>query len=137
MADPSFNWKRFWCPRGEAIVLTGNGFLLDPESEYGRHYNPHVVTFEQIAPKPCLVLLGEPGIGKTRALEDHRAETEATMRRAGEVLLWRNLNAYQSDMLLVRSIFEDPSFTAWKAGSGMLHLFLDSLDECLIRIETL
>ncbi len=137
MADQSFNWKRFWCPRGEEIILTGDGFLFNPESEYGPHSNPHVVAFEQIATKLCLILLGEPGIGKTTALECHRRETEAAIRRAGEVLLWRNLNAYQSDLLLVRSIFEDPSFTAWRAGSGILHLFLDSLDECLIRIDTL
>jgi predicted NACHT family NTPase len=137
MADPLFDWKRFWCPREGAIRLTDGGFLFDPESEYGPRLNPHVVPFEQIADKPCLVLLGEPGIGKTTALERYRGETEAAVRCAGEVLLWRDLNAYQSDNLLVRSVFEDPAFTAWRAGSGTLHLFLDSLDECLIRIDTL
>jgi hypothetical protein len=137
VAGPRFNWRRFWCPRGEGIVLTDGGFLLDPESEYGSRLNPHVVPFEDIAEKPCLVLLGEPGTGKTTALERHRAETEAAIRRAGEDLLSRNLNAYASDVLLVRSLFEDPTFTAWRAGSGVLHLFLDSLDECLIRIDTL
>jgi predicted NACHT family NTPase len=137
MTDLAFHWNRFWCPRGNPIILSRDGFLFDPESEYGPHYNPHVVAFEQIASKPCLVLLGEPGIGKTTALERHRAEIEETVSRAGEVLLWRNLNAYQSDILLVRSIFEDPSFTCWKGGSAILHLFLDSLDECLIRIDTL
>src|SRR5262245_3899460 len=25
-----FDWKRFWCPRGESIVLTAGGGLLDP-----------------------------------------------------------------------------------------------------------
>ena len=64
MTDLLFNWKRFWCPRGAEILLTGGGFLLDPESEFGS-YNPHVVPFEEIRNKPCLVLLGEPGIGKT------------------------------------------------------------------------
>src|SRR5262249_45078794 len=59
------------------------------------------------------------------------------IREAGEVLLWRDLNAYQSDVLLMRSVFDDPTFTAWRHGTGILHLFLDSLDECLIRIDAL
>jgi hypothetical protein len=137
MADALFDWKRFWCPRGESIILTGGGFLLDPESEYGARLLPHVTIFEQTAIKPCLILLGEPGIGKTTALERHRREIEEAVGRSGETLLWRNLNAYQSDVLLMRSIFEDPSLTAWRAGAGILHLFLDSLDECLIRIDAL
>ena len=136
MTDLLFNWKRFWCPRGAEILLTGGGFLLDPESEFGS-YNPHVVPFEEIRNKPCLVLLGEPGIGKTTALEHDRAETEAAVRRADEILHWQNLNVYQSDVLLVRSLFEEPAFVNWRTGSGILHLFLDSLDECLIRIDTL
>ncbi len=137
MADPVHYWKRFWCPRGEAIILSVGGYLLDPEAEYGPHYNPHVVPFEQITARPCLVLLGEPGIGKSTALERHRAETEATVRCAGDNLLWLNLNACGSEFLLVRSLFEDPLFSTWRAGTGILHLFLDSLDECLIRIDTL
>jgi hypothetical protein len=32
---------------------------------------------------------------------------------------------------------EGPCFTSWRGGSGVLHLFLDSLDECLIRVDTL
>jgi hypothetical protein len=137
MADILFDWKRFWCPRGEAILLTGGGFLFDPESQYGPHYNPRVVAFNQITAKPCLILLGEPGTGKTTALERHRSEIDAAVRSAGEILLWRNLNAYQSDVLLVRSIFEDTSFIAWRGSNCILHLFLDSLDECLVRIDTL
>jgi len=137
MADVHFDWKRFWCPRGASVVLTGGGFLFDPESEYGSHVQPHIITFEQIAAKPCLILLGEPGIGKTTALERDRHETEERVKRAGETLLWRNLNAFQSDSLLVRSIFEDSSFIAWRNGMGILHLFLDSLDECLIRIDAI
>jgi predicted NACHT family NTPase len=137
MTDKLYDWRRFWYPRGAPITLAGGGFLLDPESVYGVHCNPHVVPFSQIAGKPCLVLLGEPGIGKTTALERHRAETEAAIQQAGGTLFWRNLNAYQSDVLLVRSVFEDPVFNGWRSGNGILHLFLDSLDECLIRIDTL
>ncbi|WP_177176088.1 hypothetical protein, partial [Trichormus sp. NMC-1] len=43
--------------------------VCDPEAEWGRFYNPHLVTFEAISDFPCLALLGEPGIGKSRVLE--------------------------------------------------------------------
>jgi hypothetical protein len=47
----------------------GFGYLLDPNARYGHIYNPDVETFESIARFPCLVLLGEPGMGKSRTLK--------------------------------------------------------------------
>jgi len=29
----TFDWKRFWCPRGESINLSDGGFLYDPEDK--------------------------------------------------------------------------------------------------------
>jgi predicted NACHT family NTPase len=137
MANMHFEWNRFWCPRSGHTVLDEHGFLLDPETEYGLRLNPDVVNFGTLAAQPCVVLLGEPGIGKSTALEDHRSQIEAEAQRAGEHILWRNLNPYTSDAHLVQSVFEDAQITAWRAGSGILHLFLDSVDECLIRIDSL
>jgi hypothetical protein len=116
MAKQIFHWKRFWSPRGGRIILD-DGFLFDPESRHAPHLNPGVVSFDQIATKPCLVLLGEPGIGKSTALA-HDHEEEALVRQAGEDFLWRDLNTFQSDLLLVQSVFEDPAVTAWRGGSG-------------------
>jgi len=62
-----FDWKRFWCPRGKTINLSDAGFIYDPESKYGKHLNPDLVTFDRLSEKPCLALLGEPGIGKSWA----------------------------------------------------------------------
>ena len=65
-----YNWKRFWCPRDGSIDLSDDGFLCDPETEFFKYVKSDVVSFEEIADKPCLILLGEPGIGKSIALSD-------------------------------------------------------------------
>ncbi len=77
MAQLRYNWKRFWYPRGTQIDLRDNGYLPDPEStrdnsefNIGNFYNPNIVSFETIANIPCLVLIGEPGIGKSNAIQD-------------------------------------------------------------------
>jgi hypothetical protein len=38
-----FNWKRFWCPRGEAINLADGGYLCDPDSEWEKYLSPHLI----------------------------------------------------------------------------------------------
>ncbi|MHB1042630.1 MAG: NACHT domain-containing protein [Eubacteriales bacterium] len=137
MKKQVYNWKRFWCPRSGTINLSDRGYLFDPDSEYGRFYNSNVVPFEAIAGIPCLVLLGEPGIGKSTAMTSQQAAIERHVAETGGASLWINLRAYQSEDRLCRAIFENPVFLSWLDGEYQLHLFLDSLDECLLRIDTI
>ena len=72
MSSQVYKWKRFWCPRSGSINLADGGY--DPEAEWGKAYNPNLITFETISHLPCLALLGEPGIGKTQALKAEQSE---------------------------------------------------------------
>ncbi|NBD25602.1 NACHT domain-containing protein [Paenibacillus glycinis] len=128
MNDKTFSWRRFWCPRTGTINLSDGGYLYNPDSEYGHIYNEGVVPFEKISEVPCLILLGEPGIGKTEALKSiERSEKNLTLKI--------DLRSYGTEDRLVRNIFENPLFKACLRGEHNLHLFLDSLDECLLRID--
>ncbi len=130
-----YSWKRFWCKREGVMNLTDGGFLLDPESDYAEWYQSDVVSFEDIVGVPCLGLLGEPGIGKSTAMEDMRdAFQESVDFSAGEVL-YVNLNEYGDEARLVTDVFECEKFAAWVRGNHMLHMFLDSLDECRIKVQ--
>ncbi|NSW84362.1 MAG: hypothetical protein HPY90_14060 [Syntrophothermus sp.] len=136
METRAYNWKRFWCPRTGRIDLSDGGYMVDPDSEWGHIYNPDVVPFESIAGVPCLVLLGEPGIGKTFAMQAGYEVVKVTAKDQGDDIFWLDLRSFGSEDRLVRNLFESTTFTRWLGGEYRLHLFLDSLDECLLRIDT-
>jgi len=129
-----YDWRRFWCPREGAYSLSDNGFLSDPEAEWGAALNPDARRFDQIAATPCLVLLGEPGIGKSHELAQAETVAEVAARESGDQVLKADLREYQTDQRLCARLFESQEFRRWVAGTHRLHLFLDSLDEGLIRI---
>lgn len=66
---------RFWCPPAGRIALDGGGFLADPADPFG--VDQTLATYDGIDHHRCLVLLGEPGIGKT-------TEVDRAVARAGE-----------------------------------------------------
>jgi predicted NACHT family NTPase len=136
MLEQTYNWQRFWCLRSGRINLADGGYLYDPESEWGNVYNPDLVRFEAISNTPCLALLGEPGIGKTQAMKLEQARITAKVCEEGGQVLLLDLRSYSSEDRLVRKLFESQEFRAWERGTYQLHIFLDSLDECLLRIDT-
>jgi predicted NACHT family NTPase len=133
----AYDWKRFWCPRSGKINLAGFGYLYDPDTDFGRYCNPDLVTFDAIAHIPCLALLGEPGIGKSSAIKVEKEKIAAQIQQEGSQLLWLDLRAYGNEERLIRNLFDSQKFQAWVQGNYRLYIFLDSLDECLLRINTL
>lgn len=135
MSGKDYKWQRFWCPREGAFELDHEGFLYDPDSEHGPTMNPKVVRFDAVAATPCLILLGEPGIGKSHELMAAKDIAADQARQSGDKVLRFDLRAYQTDRMLCARIFDSPEFQDWRDGDYRLHLFLDSLDECLLQIE--
>lgn len=58
---------RFWNPLGKSY-WDDHGYLRDPE-EYPE-LSRDLRTLDQLADEPCLLLLGEPGIGKSTVLRE-------------------------------------------------------------------
>ncbi len=133
MQKQEYAWKRFWVPPSDSINLADGGYLYDPDTEWGKANNPKLVSLEIIAEISCLVLLGEPGIGKSKELENLKALTEKKICDSSKVL---ELNL-RSCTNLKEDLFKDERFTDWLADSYNLYLFLDSLDEGLLSIPTL
>jgi predicted NACHT family NTPase len=137
MPSQVYKWKRFWCPLSGWYNLADDGYLYDPKAEWGKIYNPHLVTFEDISKTPCLVFLGEPGIGKTTTLKQVYEQVCAQASKCTDACIWFNLGDYESDRDLCLAIFQSKTFQDWIHGTHSLHLFLDSLDEGLLSIKIL
>ena len=81
-----YNWKRFWCPRGGSIFLTKAGYLDD----WGK-YNKNIATLDSMMSIPCLVLLGEPGMGKSSVLKSEWQQSIPAVEKEGHKTLWVDL----------------------------------------------
>jgi hypothetical protein len=134
---PIYPWRRFWTPRHGFVDFSDDGFLVDPESERAQYSAQRLYTLPELQHHRALALLGEPGIGKSVTL---KAEYDALQRHAGDgrqpVQRYVDLRSFSSDVLLHNRVFGNPDFLAWKAGNSDLVLYLDSLDEALLRIDT-
>lgn len=131
MLKKEYHWKRFWCPRSGRINLDYEGYLHDPDSsEFGAIQNPDLVSSETIADIPCLILLGEPGMGKTQEIKELEKATENT----GNKTLLYELGAFTN---LKDDLFRDEEFKDWLNGTYPLYLFLDSLDEGRLTIQNI
>lgn len=137
MPSQDYKFKRFWYPLSVNLNYACGGYLCNPEEKWGHIYNPELRTFDTILEKPCLVLLGEAGMGKTTAAEYAYFQISQRLSGSEDSCLWFKLINYESERDLCDAIFRDETFQAWLRGKHKLYLFLDSLDEGLISISKL
>lgn len=125
-------WSRWWGPEGVENTLF-SGVLPDPQGEYTKFLNRYVRQLKDYAACRALVLMGDPGMGKSSELE---AEVDRR-RHAGEHvehLLLRNFHTPGEVRDGVRE-----ADAGWRsAGSpGDLVLALDGFDEPLFAASSL
>lgn len=118
----NYEWTRFWTP--EDSSNQEYGFLPDPEAQWNKS---NLVTFDTLEPIPCLILLGNPGLGKTKTIQKISIAT----KERGELSILKNLAEFDSFAEFKSSLEDEPDFQTWKTSADdvILHLFLDSLDE--------
>lgn len=110
MGNTHFCWKRFWYPRGSSLNLADDGYLPDPDSQSGRIWNKNVVSFEEISDAKGLVLLGDPGMGKSTILSEQESIWKSKQHDSKDKYLFINLRSYQTDSRLAAHLFESPIF---------------------------
>jgi hypothetical protein len=128
--------KRFWVPHGHEYLLDDNGFLCDPERTFsGRRFiNTDALTEDDLRAHRFLVLLGEPGMGKSIFLQ--RA-SPLLPEGCDAVVVDVDLGEFGSEDRLARAVFESAEIERWLAGSGELCLIMDGFDDAQTRIPQL
>lgn len=132
---PVIPWKRFWSRPSDAIHLGEDrqGFLTDPDGEFTRFYNPHLVTLDQLLNERCLILWGDPGIGKSMVLQQAKATLENSLGTDGQ-LIWLEFRDVPNEAVFSRRTFQSPAWKRWQESTGKLVLVVDSVDEGLVKV---
>lgn len=129
--------QRFWVPQGHGHAVDDHGFLHDPESAVGSLWWRTAgapLTGDDLRHYRSVVLLGEPGMGKSTFLN----QTQPLLPESCESdEVYADLAGFGSEDRLVRSVFESTTVEQWLAGSGELCLILDGFDDAQTRVPQL
>ena len=123
----NYEWQRYWY-KDENSPHIIDGFL------YVHEYSKSVFSLDSTLDIPCLVLRGEPGMGKSREIE---RIYETQIVNENNEKLYFPLSSYGDENRLVRDIFYSDKISKWKEDKSNLYLFLDGLDEALVSINHL
>ncbi|HDX9578817.1 TPA: hypothetical protein ROX88_002366 [Bacillus pseudomycoides] len=128
-------WQRYWYERGQQLPYKDGFFELENKSMLSDKFS--IVSIQEILNNPCLVLLGEAGLGKSTIIEQTVKELKETLGESTEKILYCDLRLISSEESLNKSIFENRVFVDWVSSKHKLNLFLDSFDEGLLQVGVL
>ncbi|MCY9255599.1 hypothetical protein MOE92_10700 [Bacillus spizizenii] len=128
-------WHRYWYERGQQLPYKDGFFELKNKSMLSDKFS--IVTIQELLYNPCLVLLGEAGLGKSTIIEQTVKELKETLGESTEKILYCDLRLISSEESLNKSIFENRVFVDWVSSKHKLNLFLDSFDEGLLQVGVL
>jgi hypothetical protein len=130
MGAKNYDWVRYWQQRDGRPVPPATDFLPEVQSDWFFSEDTYR-RLSELEHVRCLVLLGEPGMGKTREV----AVEVARLEEAGRSVEFHDLKALASADRLERKIFGGEKFQALSGGTSDLTLFLDSIDEGRIVVK--
>lgn len=138
--DPiNYPWERLWSSRDRPVELGSDGLARQLLVERWFPGGERLFPISRVAHTPCLILLGDAGMGKTRSMEAHceAVRAEAMRKGAGDCVRWVSLATYSSAAEVAEDVFRHPDVGRCVQGTGTVRLFLDSYDEGVVRLGTL
>jgi hypothetical protein len=126
----TYNWRRFWLPADSTFYLDDGAYLFDPTDKFLASLNPGIADLFELRGKPCKILFGESGMGKSSALRADFARIKESWAGTDDRGALIDVGAVTSISDLRSSIENDAEVLTWRsAGRGVMNLYLDSLDE--------
>ena len=117
------------------VRLGPDGFLPDPSTAWGQAHNPDALPIIDLWVRRCVVLLGEPGTGKSTSF-DERRRTVLRTAAADDQVLWLDLITVDSPAAFTALVAE-PLQAALQQTAGTVELLLDGWDEPTARGDRL
>jgi hypothetical protein len=129
LATGIIEWSRFWRQQGNADDFAGlsDGFLVLRDELFGSRNPDDPKELSDLLEYKCLILLGEPGMGKSKTLDLHKPFIQS---RAGPHLFWSSFREEFSPQSLLDTLKQSDQWSSWLAGSS-LTVVLDGVDEGL------
>ena len=137
MPERIYKWKRHWYQKNSPSQSDSAGLsnFFDPWIYAAGMETTHEGTeINDLLDIPCLILLGEPGMGKSFALNE--AYETILSEELNRCALY-NLADFEHLSDLEEEIFQEEQFLSWQQDDSTYHLFLDSLDEARIHFRTI
>src|SRR5580692_9021853 len=122
MSQFIYPWKRFWVQKGE-IPSMESGLFLDPVENTNKWYTSPSNGEQLISLKdvPCLVLLGDVGMGKSTTTKDEAERLREVLKGEKHEVVYEDLKRL-SEALIERRIFQHPLVEGWSRGEHALTL---------------
>ena len=126
-----YNWQRRWKPIdiGDSDGTRQIARAREVKALWELQFTTDGVLFDEIRHVPCLILLGEPGMGKTCAIEQEYKLSRAQDSHRSHVSQFIDLTGSGSKAEVREQLFRDEWFKSWKSGNYGLTLFIDSVDQ--------
>ena len=129
----TYDWERWWIPTCVTPQLDVWGMFHDPAGTVGKYLNSEATRLAALDDVPCLLLLGEPGMGKTTELGREATRLEAQHIQVVDV----ELGSHSSWPSLEGELTLRTEAALSNAGDGRVVLVLDGLDEAALEIRRL
>ncbi|NJA08313.1 hypothetical protein HC024_21675 [Methylococcaceae bacterium WWC4] len=130
MSDTSccFPWPRYWFPEGNSnSIFVQSGYLALPPAEHRHYYQALPKQLAELTQIPVLILLGEPGYGKSHALADEQIRLEK--EHPDDLVIIKDLKIFDSGD--GQRLLDSDEFKLVEQGRH-LWILLDSFDECTL-----
>lgn len=125
-------WERWWASLETHDLLDEDGFLREATDWRLNRTKRAFWRLDELDDVPCIVMLGESGIGKSHELK----RLESRLRTGNPLTRWLRFASFgpvsedrQRGGLTFERILGGAELEGWRRGHGVFPLLLDALDE--------